>query len=469
MVFSSLFFIFRFLPVVITLYVIVPKKFKNFILFVSSLFFYAWGQPHYVILMIVIIAIIHSIALLIQKTQHQKTWLVTGILFSISLLLYYKYANFIISNVNILISQCVNYTIPEIKNLRYPVGVSFFTFQCVSYLIDIYRKRISAEKNIINVGLLISFFPKVMQGPIVRYETIASQFKDRNVTLNDIYYGIYRFIIGLSKKVMIADVMGTLTDQIFALPYSELTIIISWIGAIAYTIQIYFDFSGYTDMALGLAKLFGFTLPENFNYPYISHSIREFWRRWHITLSLWFRDYLYIPLGGNKKGNVRTYINLYIVFFATGLWHGESWNFIVWGLFHGTFIVLERLGLEKILQKSHVLWRHMYATLVFITGWVLFRASNLTHALYFFAAMFNPFKITGKTVSCFMDAEYVIIMILGIIFSYPVAQKLHTYFDNHNYIYIADITRGILAIILFIMSVMFIVNSSYSPFLYFRF
>ncbi len=447
------------------LYFLAPSRIKNYILLLASLCFYAWGEPVYLLLMLASIIMNYCFGLLISKIPQKKLLLTIGIAANLSILVIFKYSNFLIENFNIITSSLFAYKLNTIDNLKLPLGVSFFTFQSISYIVDVYRRDADSQKNIFNMGLFITFFPKMIQGPIVRYQDIASQLDLRESTFENIYEGTNRFIIGLGKKVLIANSMGVLADSVFNLNTADMSFSLAWIGA--YTLQIYYDFSGYSDMAIGLGRIFGFKIPENFNYPYISMSIKEFWRRWHITLSTWFRDYLYIPLGGNRVGSYRTYINLYIVFFATGLWHGSSWNFIVWGLFHGTFIFFERIFLDKLLEKSHLLIRHLYAILVFMTGWIFFRAQNLTVALDYLSVMFNPMKSSGQQLSNFLDIENVVIMVIAIIFSYPLFEKMKNMklFEQNKLVYL----KSFYLIFIFVLSVMYLTNSSYNPFIYFRF
>lgn len=350
MVFSSLVFLFVFLPVILILYYISSNKYKNYLLLIASLFFYAWGEPTYVLIMILSIIVNYICGLLVEenkKTIIKKFGLILAIVFNILMLGVFKYSGFLVSNINNILN--INLPLPKIA---LPLGISFFTFQAMSYVIDVYKKDAKVQRSILNLSLYISLFPQLVAGPIVRYQTIADQIDYREHNISKFGEGVNRFIIGLSKKVILSNSLGMLADAVFNTSVEDLTIISSWLGIIAYSLQIFFDFSGYSDMAIGLGKMFGFEFLENFNYPYISQSASEFWRRWHISLGSWFRDYVYFPLGGSRKGTLRTYINLFIVWFLTGFWHGASWTFIAWGLYFGVLIGMEKAFLEKnILQK----------------------------------------------------------------------------------------------------------------------
>ena len=382
MVFSSLVFLFVFLPIVLVLYFIVPKALKNFILLVASLFFYAWGEPVYLYLMMFSILLNYLFGLWIQKNKDKsnskKIIITIAIIVNIGLLGYYKYAFFVVDIINGLLHTHIQF-----EPLPLPIGISFYTFHALSYLIDVYRQKEEAQKNLFNLALYITLFPQLVAGPILRYNTIAEQIKSRIHNLSLFAEGIRTFIIGLSKKVLLSNPLGEMADTIFAINPSDMSVTTAWIGIIAYTLQIYFDFSGYSDMAIGLGKMFGFEFLPNFNYPYISRSIGEFWRRWHISLSSWFRDYVYIPLGGSRKGAWKTYRNLLIVWTITGFWHGASWTFMAWGFYYGVIICLERLGLKNILAKTWRPIQHAYVLFIVLIGWVFFRADNFTYSFEF--------------------------------------------------------------------------------------
>ncbi len=384
MVFSSTIFLWIFLPVVFAGNLVFGKRLSNLFLLMASLFFYAWGEPRLVVLMIFSIIWNYLAGLLIASVSRKKLMLFIGVTGDLALLGYYKYAGFLVKSANIIFGS--TFIVPRIA---LPIGISFFTFQAISYIADVYRGKVKVSRDPLPVALYISFFPQLIAGPIVQYTDVEKQLKSRKITAEGFADGFRRFIYGLGKKVLIANVLAKCADTAFDHGAAGLGMLPAWIGALAYTFQIYYDFSGYSDMALGLGRMFGFTFPENFNYPYLSGSITEFWRRWHITLGAWFREYVYIPLGGNRKGKGRTYANLWIVFFLTGLWHGADLSFILWGLYHGALSFVERLGLKKLLDKSKILARLLCFIAVCI-GWVLFRAENTSAGLSYIAAMFTP-------------------------------------------------------------------------------
>jgi len=386
MVFSSNIFLFLFLPLVIAVYFLplerfLGRKYKNNFLLIASLFFYSWGETKYIILLLSSIIGNYYFGLLISKEK--KYSLVIAITFNLALLCYFKYANFFVDSLNSFGISIEN------KKILLPIGISFFTFHAISYLIDIYRKKCEVQRNLLDLALYIAFFPQLIAGPIVRYNFIQRFLTTRTHSAISVSYGIRRFIIGLGKKVIIANPLGEVADAVFSSGASDLTTPIAWVGIFCYSLQIYFDFSGYSDMAIGLARVFGFKFPENFNYPYVARSIKDFWRRWHISLSSWFRDYLYIPLGGNRVSITRQYLNLVLVFFLCGLWHGASWNFVIWGLFHGLFLVLERgEKYGKALNYLPKLLQNFYAIFLVMIGWVFFRSPDLVYSMDFLKVMF---------------------------------------------------------------------------------
>lgn len=466
MVFSSSMFIFIFLPVVVLVYYISSKEIRNNILLIASLFFYAWGGLSYLKILIVSILINYLFGILIDKAKDKinlkRCFLLLGIILNLLLLFYYKYYDFFVSNVNTLFNSSLS-----IKNIVLPIGISFFTFQGMSYIIDIYRNDAKVNKNIFSVALYIALFPQLVAGPIIKYKDINNQINFRKESIEFFSYGINRFVVGLSKKVIISDILGAMADNIFNLSTTGIDMTTAWIGAICYTFQIYFDFSGYSDMAIGLGYLFGFQFPENFNYPYISKSITEFWRRWHISLSTWFREYLYIPLGGNRKGNV--YFNLFIVFIVTGLWHGSSWSFIVWGLWHGLFMIIERLIRNKMWYKKTPSFIKLFSTMIIImVGWVLFRASSLKAALEYLAIMVGLIKFNDMTFTYqyFINKKFIFWVIIAIIGSTPIISNVSKRYKNNK---LFQLISMIIISILFIVSMIFIINSTYSPFIYFQF
>jgi alginate O-acetyltransferase complex protein AlgI len=388
MVFSSLFFLFVFLPVVLILYYISPKFLRNIVILASGLVFYAWGEPIYVIVMMISIFIDYFAGRMIHRFDSiivvKRLALITSLVMNLSLLGVFKYSGFIVENLNNLFGT--SFFDP---NLPLPIGISFFTFQSMSYTIDLYMKKIGVQKNFITFAAFVTLFPQIVAGPIVRYQDIEEELKNRKINIDTLYEGILQFINGLAKKVLIANNIGLLWDTVKTMEMGSLSAVTAWIGILAFTFQIYFDFSGYSDMALGMGKMMGFHFPENFHYPYQSKSVSEFWRRWHITLGSWFKSYVYFPLGGSKEGKGKTIRNLVIVWFLTGLWHGASWNFVVWGLYFGALIILERLFLGKLLEKVPKFFRIAYTFLMAVFGWVFFDTATLSEAFRYFGAMFG--------------------------------------------------------------------------------
>lgn len=463
MLFSSMTFLFLFLPIVFVVYYCCPKRFKNDVLLFASLFFYAWGEPRYVSIMILLILINYAGALLIEKKDKKKTLLILTVLLDLSFLAYFKYSNFFIENINLLFK-----TDFDLLHIIMPIGISFYTFQVMSYVFDVYAKTVTAQKNIYNLALYIVLFPQLVAGPIVKYHDISDQIAQRDENIDKVYRGILRFIGGLAKKVMIANVLGVVADEVFSANLTYISPAVAWIGALAYTFQIYFDFSGYSDMAIGLCLVFGFKIPENFNYPYISKSITEFWRRWHISLSTWFKQYLYIPLGGNRISKLRTGVNLMIVFFVTGLWHGASWNFIVWGVWHGFFVVAEKvIGLDT--QKKGIIRNavlHCYAFLTVMFGWVVFRAETLTDALDYIRKMFGfiPDRYADLELVYYIDGQELLTFACAILLSTPIARGFFDV-DGKKKAACVQITM----LLLFVLSSVMIAVGTYNPFIYFRF
>lgn len=484
MVFSSTIFLFIFLPIVLLAYLVFGTKFRNFVLLFSSLLFYAWGENIFVLLMLVSILLNYTFGILIDRSHNKGKRGTVALIFAISanlgLLCFFKYANFIVANVNNILTN-LQMSPVELAEIHLPIGISFFTFQALSYVIDIYRRESPVQKNIINIALYISLFPQLIAGPIVRYHDIASQIVKRKTQFDDFYYGSHRFIIGLGKKVLLANVLGKAADYIFSLPAETIPASLAWLGAIAYTLQIYYDFSGYSDMAIGLGRMFGFNFLENFNYPYISKSIREFWRRWHISLSSWFRDYLYIPLGGSRKGVTRTYLNLLIVFFLVGLWHGASWTFVVWGLYHGCFLVCERLKPVKLLLNIIPgPLRHLYVLVVVIVGWVFFRSETFDYALGYLFAMvnFTTPAIYNSQLFLNINNEFYVVLIIAVLCSAPIYKKFEEFlfFWDARQSPQATLLNSLISIcnicfvsFVFLYSIASLMGGAYNPFLYFRF
>lgn len=482
MIFSSVIFLFCFLPLTLLIYFLVGRRFQNLWLLAASLLFYAWGEVDYVVVMILSIFTNYLAGLLVnyfRGTRLSRLVLILAITINLGVLCVFKYSGFIVDNLNLLLAPVLAKPI-AIQPFHLPIGISFFTFQALSYVIEVYQGAVKVQRNPINIGLYISLFPQLIAGPIVRYHDVAKQIVQRLVNLNDFAQGIERFIFGLGKKALIANNSGALADTIFAIPTHHLTGSLAWLGISAYTIQIYFDFSGYSDMAIGLGRMFGFRFPENFNYPYISTSLREFWRRWHISLSTWFRDYLYIPLGGNRKGPVRTYLNLVTVFFLVGLWHGASWNFVFWGLYHGLFLVLERTGADRRIASLWRPLRHLYALAVVEIGWVFFRAETFSAAWGFLKAMSGFGQGDGivSPLAMYLDLESALVLAAGAILSAPVVPYLLQFERNPaqtdgaraalTLCCLGTVRNATLTAIL-LASILSLAAGSYNPFIYFRF
>lgn len=462
MVFSSTLFLFWFLPVVLIGYYLCGKDAKNYWLLLASLFFYSWGEPKYVLLMFTLIVINYICGLLLAR-DHNRYLLCATVIFNLGILGYFKYFNFLMETVNAVLSLIGGQTI-SLNQIALPIGISFFTFQIMSYVIDVYRGTVPPQKSLAKLALYISLFPQLIAGPIVRYSDVAAQIDERNVTLGGIYTGAVRFMIGLSKKVLLSNQMAAIADAAFI--QSDPPALLAWMGAVAYALQIYFDFSGYSDMAIGLGKLFGFDFLENFNYPYISGSVKEFWRRWHISLSSWFRDYLYIPLGGSHCSREKTYRNLLIVFSMTGLWHGASWNFVVWGLWHGAFLILERvLGNRFRMPK----WLgHIYTMLVVLIGWVFFRADTLGQAAVYLRSMAgNPLEGALYSLS-YLDREKVFFFALSLIFCLPAGKWINSRLGETSRSF-AQTARDTALAAVFFVTILYVVSSGFNPFIYFRF
>lgn len=464
MVFSSLLFLWLFLPVVVAGYYIVPSKCKNILLLISSLLFYAWGEPVYILLMLFSIFFNCGTGLLIDRFRKiDGILLAVNVVGNLALLGFFKYYDFFIG----LVNSCFKTTFPE-KNIPLPIGISFFTFQILSYVIDLYRGRYPVQKNILNLALYISFFPQLIAGPIVRYVDIDRQLESRTHSTQKAMEGIRHFLYGLGKKVLIANVLGQCVDSIYAMELSEVTGAFAWLAAGMYMLQIYYDFSGYSDMAIGLGKLFGFDFPENFNYPYLSKSVQEFWRRWHISLGTWFREYLYFPLGGSRKGAVRTYVNLMIVFLVTGLWHGAGMTFVLWGVYYGVLQVIERLGFKKILGKYPVIgWSYTFLAALF--GWVLFRADTFAQAGGMMVRMICPWKYlqTDVLLQNIVDHRAFVMLIVGLLgcgFIQKIWQRIP---GTKRWKY--SIGEAVWCAILGVLSLAALAGNTYNPFIYFRF
>ena len=464
MLFSSPVFLFAFLPIVYLINLKCSVKLSNAVLLVASLFFYAWGEPVYIFLLLFSVAVNYLLTLFMIKS-HKKSAFAFSIIFNLSLLIVFKYAGFFVQVLNSALG--LNLAVP---NIRLPLGISFYTFQMLSYVIDLYKGTVNFQKSFLKLLLYISFFPQLIAGPIVKYKDIAPRLTNRKVTLYSTTEGVRRFIWGLSKKVLIANVFALAADKIFAMTKGELNITIAWIGALSYVIQIYYDFSGYSDMAIGMGKMFGFDFPINFNYPYISTSIHDFWKRWHISLSAWFKEYLYFPLGGNRKGKFRTALNRIIVFFCTGLWHGANYTFVIWGLFHGFFLMLETFGVIKKPRARLRPLGHLYTMLVVTIGFVVFRADTLTHAGYFLKNMIAGFDFshnTALTVRLLLNPLLIACFFPAVIFSTPVAGILSRKTEKiKGY---KNAAANMVSLCLYILCALSLSTSSYNPFIYFRF
>ena len=458
MVFSSILFIFRFLPIAMGIYFLTPKKLKNLSLLILSLIFYSWGEPRYFLLMIASIFVDYFISINIEKNNKNKKikiiLLAISIIFNVGILFFFKYINFFIENINSIFNMSLN----NVK-ITLPLGISFYTFQTMSYTIDVFLGKVKAEKNIINFGAFVCLFPQLIAGPIVKYIDISKELKNRDINLDEIQEGIRLFILGLGSKVLIANNIGSLWNEVETMGFNNISTILAWMGIIAFSLQIYFDFNGYSLMAIGLGKILGFNFPNNFNYPYESRSITEFWRRWHITLGQWFKQYVYIPLGGNRLGRARTYFNLFIVWFLTGLWHGASYNFILWGLYFFILICIEKNGLLNLLNK-HKLISHIYTIFFILVGWVLFAVIDLNKIINFLKKMFI-FNAGNEWI--YYLRNYIIIYTIAIIFSTSFLKKIYNKFFKSN------IVDTIILITIFLLSIAYLVDSSYNPFLYFRF
>ena len=469
MLFSSMTFIYFFLPIVLLLYLIAKKELHNSILLVASIIFYAWGEPKYLAIMLLTILINYFGAIAIDKfKKHKKISLVLTIIANLGFLIYFKYFNFLIENCNNLFHSNIS-----ALDIVMPIGISFYTFQALSYVIDVYKEECKVQKDIYKLALYICLFPQLIAGPIVKYHDVAEQIESREVNFDKVNIGVKRFIIGLSKKVLIANTMGAIVDKIFVQDPHNFSHLIAWIGSFAYTFQLYFDFSGYSDMAIGLGLIFGFKFMENFNYPYISKSITEFWRRWHISLSTWFKQYVYISLGGNRLSKLKTLRNLGFVFLLTGIWHGAEWTFVIWGIWHGFFIILEKiLNIKEFEKNEHSIQvnvlRHIYCIFVFVIGWVIFRAENLKYAWDYLMNMFGLLHLHPEkfsyTLLYYVDKIEVITFIVAILCCVPIFQNM-IYQQN-------KIVKGVVNIwllILLFLSTITIASNTYNPFIYFRF
>lgn len=466
MLFSSLTFLHIFLPLVLAVYFLSPKEARNYVLLIASIVFYAWGEPLYLAMMLFTITVNYFGAIWIEgmKTPPLKRFaLFATVAIDLGFLFYFKYFNFFIENLN----QASFIDIPFIEVVM-PIGISFYTFQAVSYLADVYRGEVEAQRDFYKLALFISLFPQLVAGPIVKYHDVYLEINDRRETFNRFMYGVKRFIIGLAKKVLLANTTGAVVDTIFALPANEISMSAAWLGIISYTLQLYFDFSGYSDMAIGLGHMFGFKFLENFNYPYVSKSVSEFWRRWHISLATWFRQYLYIPMGGNRVSKPRQYFNLFFVFLVTGFWHGASWSFVLWGVWNGIFICLEKLvGLPKEAgSRASAVIRTFYAYFVFVLGLVVFRADNVPFALDYLKIMFGTMETQADNGALFyVDKLFLTAFAVGALASVGTFRNILEPVTST----VRKVVLNAWLLILYILTFLALAGSTYNPFIYFRF
>lgn len=474
MVFSSVVFLLYFLPVFLLVYHFIDRKYKNYTILLASIFFYAWGGPKFIFVILGCTAATYYMVKLLDKSEnrlHRRLYLTVTIFLNLGFLVYFKYANFFLENFNSVLGS---FGISQVSWTRIvlPIGISFYTFQTLTYAIDVYRKVHAPLNKVTDYLLYIMSFPQMIAGPIVRFNSIADQITDRKETVDDKLIGFYRFSIGLAKKVLIANVMAEQADAIFNSDLGRLDTANAWLGILAYTFQIYFDFAGYSDMAIGLGRMMGFRFPENFNSPYVSRNISEFWRRWHITLGSFMRDYLYIPLGGNRvSSNYRLYLNLWIVFLLSGLWHGASWNFVIWGAYHGLFLIFDRLFLVKFLSKLGTAVSILFTFLVVMVGWVIFRIETMAEVKVYLVKMFSfHFEANGLTVIPAFGLIVIFAILFSFIASISVGKKLELFvFEKNNYSLLTHFGFSIISILLFVLCVSSITSSGFNPFIYFRF
>lgn len=465
MLFTSISFLYYFLPALIIIYFITPKKYKNIILLIASLLFYFYGEPKYVFLMIAEIIIAYIGAILIDKYKNQsKNILIITLFIHVLLLIIFKYTDFIIQTINDISNANI-----KLLNIALPIGISFYTFQIISYIIDVYNGKVNVQKNIIKLATYVSLFPQLVAGPIVRYQTVEKELDNRTHSFNNFAYGIRRFSIGLAKKVLIANALGELCSKTFLA--DEKTIVFFWIFGISYMLQLYFDFSAYSDMAIGLGRIFGFHFPENFNYPYISKSITEFWRRWHISLSTWFKDYVYIPLGGNREGKYKQIRNILIVWLLTGIWHGANWTFLIWGLLFGIILIIEKIWLNKFMEKLPSFIRRIYVLFIVMILFIIFNSDNMSVALTNIKGLF------GMNGEAFVNdytlhylKSYLPVLIIALLGSTPFIKILIDKLRKNKYVNnIINILEPILIVVILVVVTSYLIDNSYNPFLYFRF
>ena len=463
MVFSSILFLFRFFPVAMAVYYLAPRRYKNLVLLIESLIFYSWGEVRYFPIMVASILVDYIASNGIQKHRGNKTacraFLTLSVVFNLGMLGFFKYTNFLLGNLGSL----TGLSLPTLS-LTLPLGISFYTFQTMSYTIDVYRGKVPAEKNIIDFGAFVVLFPQLIAGPIVRYTDVNRELKSRVITLADVQEGIDIFIRGLGRKVLIANNIGALWTEVSAMNFDAISTPLAWLGILAYTFQIYFDFSGYSQMAIGLGRMLGFRFPQNFNDPYIAKSVTSFWRRWHMTLGSWFREYLYIPLGGNRCGKLRQCFNILVVWALTGFWHGAGWNFLFWGFYYGVLLLLEKLLLGKFLRRAPALVQHLYTMVIVVIGWVFFASPDLSTALNYLGVMFSLEAGTMGTMT--IVGPWIGMAVLGVLASTPLAKGIWERLQHRKAMPLVEAVLCLAALLLCTAS---LVSDSYNPFLYFRF
>ena len=467
MVFSSILFLFYYLPLVLIIYFISPRKYRNLVLFLSSLFFYSWGEPKYIWIMLFSTVLDYTCGRMVHfnKTKDNiskaKLWLIVSIFANLGLLGFFKYSDFLISNVNNLFNTGI-----PLLGFALPIGISFYTFQTMSYTIDVYREETPVQNSIISFGTYVTLFPQLIAGPIVRYKTVAYEIDNRVESFDMFSEGVKRFILGMGKKVLLANSIGQIWSNISAVDISTLPTLTAWIGILAFSFQIYFDFSGYSDMAIGLGKMFGFNFLENFNYPYMSRSITEFWRRWHISLGTWFKEYLYIPLGGNRVSKILNIRNILIVWMLTGIWHGASWNFALWGLYFGIILIIEKFILSKYLEKLPSLFRRVYTLSLVLISWVIFAFDSFTDGFAYIKVLFKSSGGLYNSNSIYLLYTNIVLFLVLIIASTNIPKTL---WERVNLKFKGITIENVYLLLILILSIAYLVDQSYNPFLYFRF
>ncbi|HET8830716.1 MAG TPA: MBOAT family protein [Casimicrobiaceae bacterium] len=476
MIFASPLFLFLFLPLTIVAYWTFPGRVRKAVLLAASLLFYAWGEARYVPLILGSICLNWWIGIRIadaSRADARKRWAILGVAANLAVLALFKYANFAVANLNAL-APILSVAPVSVATIPLPLGISFFTFHAISYVVDVYKRTASAQRGIGEFALYILLFPQLIAGPIIRYRDIAAQLVAPKPSVAEFAYGVRRFILGLGKKLLIANTLGRTADDIFGLPASELGAPLAWLGLLCYTLQIYFDFSGYSDMAIGLMRMFGFRILENFDYPYVASSVREFWRRWHISLSNWFRDYLYVPLGGNRLGTTRSYANLVIVFVLCGLWHGASWTFVLWGTWHGLFLVVERGAFARVLERRRLV-AHVYTLAVVAGAWVLFRCDTVTHAIDYYAALagLSDADPMLHPLARYADGLLMTTLLVAVVFAMPIGRRVSYWLDDamerSRKAIVAMTAEGAWLVLVFVASAATLAAGTYNPFIYFRF